>query len=173
MIVVEARVEDGWDSAVDWRALSERAVLSTLRAGRYGEWIDRPLAIEVSVRFTGDEEVRALNASYRGKDAPTNVLSFPMISPDRLSSLAESSDGEVLLGDIVLAHGVCAREAAERGNALEGHAAHLVVHGTLHLLGHDHIGETEAEAMEAIESIALAMIGIDNPYGSNCGWNRK
>jgi probable rRNA maturation factor len=93
------------------------------------------------------------------------VLSFPMIQPDLIETVSQNSDdGEVLLGDIVLAHGVCAAEAAERGISVEGHATHLLVHGTLHLLGYDHMGDEEAEHMEAIEIDALSALGIADPY---------
>ena len=124
-----------------------------------------PATIEISVRLAGDDEVRTLNAQYRGKDTPTNVLSFPMIQPDLLETVTQNSDdGEVLLGDIVLAYGVCAAEAAEKGVSVEHHATHLVVHGTLHLLGYDHLGDGDADAMEEIERTALASLGIADPY---------
>ena len=88
-----------------------------------------------------------------------------MVQPDLLASVAANSDdGEVLLGDIVLAHGVCAAEAAERGVTVEAHAQHLIVHGMLHLLGHDHMNDAEAEAMEAIERDALSALGLHDPY---------
>jgi probable rRNA maturation factor len=104
--------------------------------------------------------VRALNAAWRGKDKPTNVLSFPMVEPDRLGR-----PGETMLGDIVLAHGICAAEAAEKGVAIETHASHLVVHGALHLLGYDHeTTDADADAMEETERRALASIGIADPY---------
>lgn len=167
MIAVEAQVEGGWGDRADWPALAERAVLTALRASPYAGWIDRSLDVEISVRFAGDEEVRALNAGYRATDAPTNVLSFPMVQPDLLDGLTNSDDGEILLGDIVLAHGVCAREAGERGLSIETHASHLIVHGTFHLLGYDHIGDAEAGAMEALEREALAAIGIDDPYAGD------
>ena len=100
---------------------------------------------EVSVKFTSDEEVRALNAAWRGKDKATNVLSFPMADESELA-------GAQLLGDIVLAHGICAAEAADEEVAIETHAAHLVVHGTLHLLGYDHeTSDADAEEMEEVE----------------------
>ena len=84
------------------------------------------------------------------------------------AGLANSDDGEVLLGDIVLAHGVCAREAEEKAIAIDAHAAHLIVHGTLHLLGYDHEqGEAEAEAMETLERAALAALGIADPYSDS------
>ncbi|MBC7985685.1 MAG: rRNA maturation RNase YbeY [Sphingomonadaceae bacterium] len=167
MIHVEAQVEGDWDASGDWRPLAERAVVTALRASTYGEWIGAPLTVEISVRFTGDDEVQALNARYRGKDAPTNVLSFPMVQPDLLEGLTNSDDGEALLGDIILAHGVCAREAAARGLSIATHASHLIVHGIFHLLGYDHVGDAEAEAMEALERAALAAIGIADPYAED------
>jgi probable rRNA maturation factor len=108
--------------------------------------------------------VQALNRDYRHKDKPTNVLSFPMIDRDDFAALANTDDGEVLLGDIMLAYQTCAREAEEKGIALAAHATHLALHGMLHLLGHDHVEEAEAGIMEALEVKALANLGIDNPY---------
>lgn len=165
MILVEADAGEEWDSKTDWRALAEQAVRSAVASSRHGALNSSPLSVEVSVRLTGDAEVRALNAAYRGKDKPTNVLSFPMVEGERLEAFAAADGGEVLLGDVVLAHGVCAAEAAEKGVAVATHATHLVVHGMLHLLGYDHeTGEEDAEAMEAVERDALAAIGIADPY---------
>src|SRR3546814_18587470 len=110
-------------------------------------------------------EVRGLNRDYRGKDAPTNVLSFPMVQPDLIEAISENSDdGEVLLGDIVLAHGVCTREAAEKNLSTEDHAAHLIVHGTLHLLGYDHVDDLQAEAREENEHQAMDDLGLTDPH---------
>ena len=115
---------------------------------------------EVSIVFTSDAEVQALNARWRGKDKATNVLSFPMADEP-----LPGSDAGRMLGDIVLAHGVCAAEAAERNIPVESHAAHLVVHGTLHLLGYDHeTSDADAEEMEDVERRALAALGIADPY---------
>jgi probable rRNA maturation factor len=163
MITVEADTDEEWDSSVDWPALAERAVQAAVRhSGRSG-LSGTGLAIEVSVRFTSDEEVRSLNATWRGKDKPTNVLSFPMLAPEALQDLPQA--GELLLGDIVLAHGVCTSEAADKGVSTATHAAHLIVHGSLHLLGYDHeTGDQDADAMEAIERDALASLGIADPY---------
>ena len=150
---------EGWPSG-DWEALASRATLAV--AG-----VEAALANErlhVSALFTSDAEVHALNREWRGKDKPTNVLSFPMLQREEL--LDQGANGPpVLLGDIALAYETCAREAAEKGIALEDHAAHLIVHGLLHLAGHDHVHcDEEAEAMEALEIAALAKMGISNPY---------
>ena len=153
-IAVESDVSDEWDSSTDWAALARRAVHAAVAQSRHRELRDS----EVSVKFTSDEEVRALNSNWRGKDKATNVLSFPMAGESDLA-------GAPLLGDIVLAHGVCAAEAAAKSVPIATHAAHLLVHGALHLLGYDHeTGEADAEEMEEIERRALAAIGIADPY---------
>ncbi|MBC2778844.1 rRNA maturation RNase YbeY [Parasphingopyxis marina] len=165
--MIETAVQIGaqWDTDIDWAALALAATTQAIRQTPHAGLISDPMTVEISVKFTDDEEVRKLNASYRAKDKPTNVLSFPMVQSDMIDALANSDDGEVLLGDIVLAHGVCAREAEDKGIAVRDHAAHLVVHGALHLLGYDHEkGEAEAEAMEAMERTALAILGIADPY---------
>ncbi|HEY0113609.1 MAG TPA: rRNA maturation RNase YbeY [Allosphingosinicella sp.] len=165
MILVEADVSEEWDSKTDWGQLADSAVRAAVAQSEARALLESSAGVEISVRFTGDEEVRSLNASWRGKDKPTNVLSFPMIEPELVRGLESVEGGEVLLGDIALAQGVCAAEAAEKGIAVSTHAAHLIVHGTLHLLGYDHEeGEAEAEAMEALERRALARLGIADPY---------
>ena len=164
MIDVAVQIEPGWPTAIDWESLAAGAASTALAASPYGWIAKRRFIAEISVRLTSDAEVRSLNKSYRGKDKPTNVLSFPMVQPDLIDGLANSDDGEVLLGDIVLAQGVCAAEAAEKGVAIETHATHLIVHGMLHLLGYDHQGDAEGEAMEALERVALATLGIADPY---------
>jgi probable rRNA maturation factor len=165
VILVESDVSDDWDSKTDWPALAGEAVTAAVAASRHAVLLDAGVAVEVSVKLTHDDEVKALNAGYRGKDSATNVLSFPMFEADLLSSLAGVEGGELLLGDVVLAHGVCAREAEAKSVSLADHAAHLVVHGTLHLLGYDHVeGEAEAVAMEEVEREALAALGIADPY---------
>jgi len=154
MIAVESDVSEEWDSRTDWPALAERAARAAVAHSRHAALTDS----EVSVKFTSDGEVRALNAAWRGQDKPTNVLSFPMAEGDALAA-------SPLLGDIVLAHGVCAREAGDKRVAIETHAAHLVVHGALHLLGYDHeTGDADAEEMEEVERRALASLGIADPY---------
>lgn len=164
MIQIELAREEPWPDA-DWDALAARAATAAVEATPHGELATGTALIELSVRLADDDEVRSLNNQYRGKDRATNVLSFPMIQPDLLDTVTQNSDdGEVLLGDIVLAHGVCAAEAADKGISLADHATHLIVHGTLHLLGYDHHGDGEAERMESVEIAVLAGLGIADPY---------
>jgi probable rRNA maturation factor len=165
MILVEADVSGEWDSSTDWAGLANAAVRAAVAESDSAGLLECGLAAEVSVRFAGNEEVKALNAAWRGKDKATNVLSFPMVEAEQLPSLARTDGGEVLLGDIVLAEELCAAEAEEKGVGMCGHAAHLVVHGMLHLLGCDHErGDADAEAMEAAERRALARLGVADPY---------
>jgi probable rRNA maturation factor len=164
MLEIALSREEPWPDH-DWDALADRAARAAMERTPQGELLTVDATIEISIRLADDDEVQKLNAQYRQKDKPTNVLSFPMIQPDLLDTVTTNSDdGEVLLGDIVLAHGVCAREAEERGISITNHATHLIVHGTLHLLGYDHLGDDEAEAMEAIETDALASLGLADPY---------
>ena len=164
MIQMELSREEPWPEA-DWAAIATRAATAAVERTPHGDLATTPALVEISVRLAADEEVRALNRQYRGKDKPTNVLSFPMVQPDLLDTVCQNSDdGELLLGDIVLAHGVCAAEAAERGIAIETHATHLLVHGMLHLLGYDHGDDAAGEHMEAIERDVLAGLGIADPY---------
>lgn len=130
----------------------------------FARWVSAALAgrreaAAVSVRVVDAEEGRALNAQWRGRDAPTNVLSFPAELPEEL--------GLPLLGDLVLCVPVVRREAAEQGKAEADHWAHLVVHGVLHLLGMDHQEDAEAEVMEAAEREVLAGLGIADPYAAD------
>ncbi|MEP9354576.1 rRNA maturation RNase YbeY [Xanthobacter sp. KR7-65] len=118
-----------------------------------------PVPCEVAITLTDDARIRVLNRDWRGMDKPTNVLSFPQ--PD----LPEGADAPQPLGDIIVALQTLAAEAAAEGKAAENHLAHLVVHGTLHLMGYDHIEDHEAEEMEALEREILAGLGIADPYG--------
>ncbi|WP_294109753.1 rRNA maturation RNase YbeY [Sphingomonas sp.] len=163
-LAIDVLPEAPWPEAQPWEALAARAARAAFAASQQATRLDAPtFPVELSIRLTSDAEVRALNRDYRGKDKPTNVLSFPMLDVDELAQLDEMQ-GEILLGDIVLAHETCAREAAERGISLADHATHLIVHGTLHLLGHDHLEDEEAEAMERIERDVLQGLGLHNPY---------
>ncbi|RXR29786.1 rRNA maturation RNase YbeY [Sphingobium fluviale] len=169
MLDVALSGEEGWPAEVDWPALAQRAVRAAFAQTPHDELRNATVCVELSIRLTDDAEVQSLNAAYRHKDAPTNVLSFPMVQQDLLETLSNSDDGEVLLGDIVLARETCAREAEEKTIAFTDHASHLIVHGALHLLGYDHMEEHEADEMEAIEVRALASLGIADPYSVNTG----
>jgi probable rRNA maturation factor len=164
MLDIAVQAEPDWDDGADWDSLADAAVRLAIEHSPHAAWLTRAFCVEVTVRLTDDDEVQQLNAQYRAKDKPTNVLSFPMVQPDLLETLANTDDGEAILGDIVLARGVCEREAAEKEITVADHATHLIVHGTFHLLGYDHQGEAEAEAMEALETRALASIGLADPY---------
>jgi probable rRNA maturation factor len=120
--------------------------------------------LSTSLLFTSDEEVHTLNREWRDRDKPTNVLSFPMLTREELLDLAP--DGPpVMLGDLALAYETCAREAEAKSIPLDHHAAHLIVHGLLHLAGYDHeISEEDADNMEALEIQILAKLGIADPY---------
>lgn len=113
---------------------------------------------EITVRFTDEQESQALNSEYRGKDKPTNVLSFPFEAPPGMSMN--------LLGDLVICAPVILQEAQEQNKNPTHHYAHMIVHGILHLLGYDHINNQDAEIMEAKEIRILATLGIDDPYQS-------
>lgn len=164
LLVETAIASDAWSSASDWEALAGKAAAAALAATPYACLGDARFTTEISVRLTDDAEVRTLNAQYRGKDKPTNVLSFPMVQRDLLEALSNGDDGEELLGDIVLAAETVAREAAEKGVGIAEHAIHLIVHGTLHLLGYDHETDDEAERMEALEREVLEGLGLPDPY---------
>lgn len=167
MLDVDCDIVGGdWDEGIDWDALAEEAVAAAL-AGAGAAFGDMP--VEVSVRLTDDAEMQRLNNDYRGKNKPTNVLSFPMHDADTLARWAAAGETDLLLGDLALGHETVAREAAEKGIGIEAHVTHLIVHGTLHLLGHDHLDDVTAEAMEALETRILAGLGIDDPYAEQHG----
>ncbi len=148
MIDVEIE-EPAWTEALpDAEALMRIAARATLDSeGASDEG--------VTLLLTDDQTLRELNARFRQQDKPTNVLSFPAPhNPERF------------LGDIALAYGVCAREAEDQGKPLAHHLQHLVAHGVLHLLGYDHEGDDEAEAMESLERVVLAGLGVPDPYAA-------
>jgi probable rRNA maturation factor len=155
--------DEEWDSSRSWETLVRTAALAAIAESAFPQLAEADRPVEISVTLTGDDKVRGLNAHWRGKDKATNVLSFPM-ADERDLSRANLADSELLLGDIILARGICESEAAEKGVSVEDHATHLLVHGTLHLLGYDHHDERDAEDMEAREVRALARLGIANPY---------
>ena len=163
MLEVAVEADEEWDSSSAWDDLARRAAVAAIAESAFPELAASPRPVEISVRLAGDEEVRALNSEWRGKDKATNVLSFPMAEEDDFAD-ANVLEQELLLGDIILARGVCQSEAADKGVTVEDHATHLLVHGTLNLLGYDHHDDSEAADMEAREVRALARLGIANPY---------
>ncbi|MDZ7588501.1 MAG: rRNA maturation RNase YbeY [Parasphingorhabdus sp.] len=164
MIRTELDAGADWPTGYDWEKRAADAAVAAFAVTPYGELAKTPFAVEISIKLSDDAEVQKLNAAYRGQDKPTNILSFPQVQRDLLPALANSDDGEVLLGDMILAQQTIVREAAEKDTTLEAHVSHLLVHGTLHLLGYDHDTDYDAEAMEALEVTALATLGIANPY---------
>ena len=165
MLNVETDIAASLWPAVDWQALAAAAAAAALEQTPHGHIVNGSASLEVSIRLSDDAEVQALNRDYRSKDKPTNVLSFPMVQADLIESLGNTDDGEILLGDIILAAETCAREAAEKGWSIPDYAQHLIVHGLLHLLGYDHeLGETQATAMEALETAACRGLGLPDPY---------
>lgn len=155
----------GWDTDLpDYESVVERAIHAVFATCPVaGEIKDSVPSIEISITLSDDESVRVLNRDYRGKDKPTNVLSFAM---------QDSEDGweyptpgiPCTLGDLVIARETVAREAADETKSFADHFTHLVVHGTLHLLGYDHIDDDEANEMEGLEINILNGLGIKNPY---------
>lgn len=143
------------DAARVLRRAARRAFATAAKAG----WRGSRVAHEVSFMLTDDRGMRRLNRTYRGKDKPTNVLSFAS-----LDTKPPAPGQPWLLGDVVLASGVIAREAKDQAKTLEQHLSHMAVHGMLHLLGYDHEDHADAEVMEALEITALAGLGIANPY---------
>ena len=165
MLTTDTDIAAGdWDAGTDWAVLASATVAAALAQTSHAHLDRAGYRVEVAVRLTDDAEVTTLNAQYRHQDKPTNVLSFPMVAPDLLDALANSDDGEALLGDIVLAAETCAGEAAAKGIALADHARHLIAHGMLHLLGLDHGDDAAATHMEGLETAALSVLGVADPY---------
>jgi probable rRNA maturation factor len=142
------------EACAEAAALAERAARLALRRG------EASAAAVVDITLADDDTQQTLNRVWRGKDAPTNVLAFPAADP----AFPPPPGAPLLLGDIVLAFETVRREAAEQGKPLADHLSHLVVHGVLHLLGHDHIEAADAAAMEGREIAILAELGVPNPY---------
>ena len=150
---------------IDLQIASENSEgLPTLE--QFTHWVETALAFEaqtkdfpeteMTIRIVDEEESQTLNREYRGKDYPTNVLSFPFEVPEGIEL--------PLLGDLVICRQVMEREAKEQQISLASHWAHLAVHGTLHLLGYDHIEEAEAEEMEGLETQIMQKLGFEDPY---------
>lgn len=127
----------------------------------FQQWLDAAITpfqpdAEVTIRLVDEEESHALNHEYRGKDKPTNVLSFPFEAPPGIEM--------DLLGDLIICRQVVEKEAREQNKPLNAHWAHMVVHGSLHLLGYDHIEDDEAEEMEGLETEIMVKMGFTDPY---------
>jgi probable rRNA maturation factor len=156
-LVVDITVEsDAWTTVAGF---SDR-IGSVLEASAEEAGAGLAEAAEVGVLLCDDATIRALNRTWRGIDKPTNVLSFPLAAPAALEAAPP-------LGDIVVAFETAAREADAEGKALSDHATHLIVHGFLHLLGHDHVEPTPAATMEALERRILERLGIPDPYADS------
>jgi probable rRNA maturation factor len=191
MIDVELDMGVVWGNSNFGHSEVEKAVDAAVRFAGLPGLAEYRSPVEVSIKLTNDAEVQALNREWRDKDKPTNVLSFPMLEEDALEQLrhpelvsgsyflsdaekiktlkrvqGDEQEMEMLLGDIILAYETCAAEATEKDIPIAHHATHLVIHGMLHLLGHDHIEDDEAELMEALEVKALASMGLPNPYNA-------
>ncbi|OQS56162.1 MULTISPECIES: rRNA maturation RNase YbeY [Actinobacillus] len=133
---------------------------------QFTQWVQRALAheaqtedfpeTEITIRIVDEAESHELNLTYRGKDKPTNVLSFPFEVPEGIEL--------PLLGDLIICRQVVEKEAQEQQISLESHWAHLAIHGTLHLLGYDHIEDAEAEEMEGLETEIMQSLGFEDPY---------
>lgn len=161
----------GWQSRLsDVQELCEIAAQRAITRGLLAAGYDKETVAwavkcgEGSLLLSDDAEVQALNADYRGKDQPTNVLSFPQDEGDLPGR--GGAGPPWLIGDIVLAFQTCQREAEQQDKPLEAHLQHLVVHGCLHLLGYDHLDEGEAEQMESMERAIMAELGWPDPYAA-------
>jgi len=155
MIAAIDIADDAWARVAGLEPLTQRAISATLAH------VDADRNVEISVLFAGDEEAARMNEQWRGKGYAPNILSFPA------PTVRDLPGGEARpLGDLILAAGTVAREAEEQGKPLTSHLTHLIVHGTLHLLGFDHIEEAEAERMEATEIAILNGLGVPDPYHS-------
>ncbi len=165
-MLTETVVEDDRWSAIDLAALAEAASVATLRHLGFGAE-----GFEIVVLGCDDARIAVLNGDFRGKPAPTNVLSWPIwdLSADTEGEAPDDPepgprDDPESLGDIAIAYETCAREAESAGKPLADHVSHLIVHGVLHLLGHDHVRDGDATLMEGIETSILGKMGIDDPY---------
>lgn len=154
--------------AGDWPGEAEATGWFEAALGACADELGRSFAgCEISVVLTDDTAMAAINAAHRGIDRPTNVLSFPALPAEAVAGAldaAQAGGPPLLLGDLVFARGTIAREALAAGRTDVHHMQHLIVHGFLHLLGHDHMEDDEAEAMESLETRVLARLSIADPY---------
>jgi probable rRNA maturation factor len=169
VLTIDVDIAEIWGGpADDLDGAVRSACGAAVRHTGFAALVDSARAAEISIQLSDNSQVHALNLEWRGKDKPTNVLSFPMLDVGKLAALADSkldtTGPDILLGDIILAHGICAAEAAEKQISLIWHMQHLVVHGTLHLLGYNHEQDDDAAQMEALETDILASLGLPDPY---------
>lgn len=165
---MQVSLEDSrWESVLEEsiESVLEKYISAALNHVEVAE--NLPTDVEVSVVLTNDEEIQALNQQYRGKDKPTNVLSFPQEAD--LSDMRDL-DTCVLLGDIVLSIDTIQREAAQQQKLMHHHLAHLIIHSTLHLVGYDHESDEDADVMEALEIDILRQHAIANPYETDTSY---
>ena len=164
-MILDINIEDARWEATDLEGLASKAAAAVLL--RLG--IDDDEA-ELSVLGCSDERIADLNAEFRGRPSPTNVLSWPAeeraaeIDGEMPDAPEAGAFGAIELGDIAIAYETCAREAEAAGKTLEAHATHLLVHGVLHLLGFDHERDRDATLMEGLETEILGKMGIEDPY---------
>lgn len=158
-IAVEA---DGWAEEAELEGLAGRVLETAAEYLRSEENQPFPaMPIEVSLVFSSDEQVREINAEWRGQDKPTNVLSFPAFP------LSPGGKPGPMLGDIIVARETVEREAVDLDKSFTDHLTHLMVHGFLHLFGYDHMDSEEAERMESLETRILASLGLSDPYAGH------
>jgi probable rRNA maturation factor len=164
MLRIDLDADPQWGEISAWQKRANEAVDAAFTNSPFAQFIVSLASFSLSIQLSDDDEVQILNRDYRGKDKPTNVLSFPMLTADEIAECSNIPGPEIMLGDIILAHRTCSVEALEKDIEMLQHISHLIVHGTLHLLGFDHIEEIEATEMEAREVKALASLGLPNPY---------
>ncbi|MEP2027381.1 MAG: rRNA maturation RNase YbeY [Paracoccaceae bacterium] len=166
---IECVFDDDWN-ALDLETLANAAAARVL--ARIGLSIAN---CEISLLACNDARIAILNRDFRGKEVPTNVLSWPNENLSASTAGAtprvpqSDADGLIELGDIAIAYETCAKEAENAGITLENHVTHLVVHGTLHLLGYDHVSDQDATLMEGLETEILGSMGLDDPYRDSNG----
>ena len=160
----ESQTAKLWPTQENWQRHAEIAIAAALAESAYGPYpVDLPVLVEVF--FTNDAAMARLNGEHRGMFKPTNVLSFQASDPASLKNPV----GALLLGSIVLAHGICAEEAKAQKKSFAAHITHLIVHGTLHLLGYDHENDDDAVIMETLERRAMAALNLPDPYVADHG----
>jgi probable rRNA maturation factor len=165
MLRIDLDSDAPWGDTGTWQKRGDEAVAAALAVSPFSQLAGSSTTVSLSIRLSNNTEVQILNRDYRGKDRPTNVLSFPMMNAEEIADISDAPGPELMLGDIILAHETCASEAAAKQIDLTAHASHLIIHGALHLLGYDHVEEKQAIDMEAREVKALASLGLDDPYG--------